>query len=247
MEWVSLGPGPVVAWQQRSGGEAAALKHDHHVTLSFFCSKFCFVDFGCWEQFCAMPAQLHLDDGILLLPAGSSIKLHTASSDIDESICGLPKEFITRPGDDATSLTEMWLVAFLSALRVPDDCISFSWSRDGYMSYQVLVVFIPLSAERHDVIRPDLGEKDLCLVCASLCERPNRHRPKISCIECRVLDLDLCDRCTVMTRRGYVKCYSCLTEEELVQAKEDYPTESLRLSLLATHWIFRGLDTNAGP
>ena len=33
MEWVSLGPGPVVAWQQRSGGgEAAALKHDHHVT-----------------------------------------------------------------------------------------------------------------------------------------------------------------------------------------------------------------------
>ena len=184
-----------------------------------------------------MPAQLHLDDGILLLPAGSSIKLHTVSSDIDESICGLPKVFITRPGDDAISLTEMWLVAFLSALRVPDDCISFSWSRDGYMSYQVFVVFIPLSAERHDEIRPDLGEKYRCFVCARFCERPNRHRPKINCIECEgTLDLDLCDRCTVMTRRGCVKCYFCLTEEELVQAKEDYPTESVRLSLLATHW-----------
>ena len=255
MEWVSLGPGPVVAWQQRSGGEAAALKHDHHVTLSFFCSKFCFVDFRCWEQFCAMPAQLHLDDGILLLPAGSSIKLHTASSDIDESICGLPKEFISRPGDDAISLTEMWLVAFLSALRVPDDCISFSWSRDGYMSYQVLVVFIPLSAERLYELTP--GFSDNCIVCAVFYDdQPNRYWNKMhnlpdeKCIQCGAWAA--CDRCSVMTRRGCAKCYTCLTDEELVQAKEDYPTESLRLGLLATHCRryeasapTRGLDDEA--
>ena len=114
---------------------------------------------------------MHLNDGILLLPVGSSIKLHTVSGGIDEA-SWLPKEVIIGPGDDAISLIEIWLVAFLTTVQIPDDCISFSWSCDGYMSYhyQVVIVFIRLSEVRYNGLRGLVSDDSLaCQVCQWLC------------------------------------------------------------------------------
>ena len=184
-----------------------------------------------------MPSQLDLD-GIRLLPTGSSITLHTASGDFDFSRVGMPNEVKTQKGDDAISLSENWTVAFMTAVGVPEDCISFSWSCDGFKRYMVHVVFIPLislSDERRDELVPDYAQ--VCHVCGAPCDDPEdivfADGYAQNCIVCR--RGDLCDRCKVRVR-GSFKCYFCLTEEEFVQAQEDYPLESLRLRLLVPPW-----------
>ena len=188
-----------------------------------------------------MPFQLRLDindDGVLWLLPGSSITLHTLSGDFDFARCGLPKGVRTQPGDDAISLSENWTVAFMTAVGVPEDCISFSWSCDGFKRYMVHVVFIPLislSDERRDELVPDYDQ--VCDVCGAPCDDAEdivfADGFAQNCIMCRCSYL--CDRCKVRVR-GSFKCYFCLTEEEFVQAQEDYPLESLRLRLLVPPW-----------
>ena len=183
-------------------------------------------------------------NGINALPVGSSIKLHTLSSgEIDEAICGLPKQVTSTRRDDAISLTERWTEAFSRAVQVPDDCVFFSWSCDGYMSYQVAVVFLPLSDERHEELvvfghafpelKYHMDEVPCCSVCASLRgDEEWKNVRKQTCGICKPTPTFLCYRCRVTVGKGAVRCYLCLTEEELVRAKEDNPHESLRLSLL---------------
>ena len=179
-----------------------------------------------------MPSQLDLN-GILLLPTGSSITLHTASGDFDFSRVGLPNgEVKTQKGDDAISLSEKWLLAFTEKVEVPDDCISFVWSCDGTGTnrYQVLVIFMRLLADRWDELQDD-EYSERCLVCCRFLDSIPRGIPREEkCDEC--YSPFLCNRCTVTLKGGGAKCYWCLTKEELVQLKEYYPLESLRLDLL---------------
>ena len=188
------------------------------------------------------PLKLHMDAGISLLPNGSTITLRTASGDIIDERCGLKKEVIvtctsSEQGVCAKRLTALWSLEFSAFMRVPwHECISFTWSKDGHLSYNVLVVFIPLTSESAGYIlsralwprcrvctmalRP-WGRMTWCDRNCSACDRP-----------------DCCGRCKVKLTGGAVKCYDCLTEEEYEQAKEMYSederhrTESLRLSLL---------------
>ena len=186
------------------------------------------------------PLRLHIaeaDDDVFL-PASSQIQLQTLSGgDIDES-CGLPKQVISsEQGGNAISLTRKWKKAFTRTLQVPDDCIFFCWSCNGHKSYQVVVVFIPLSDERRSELLGDVDSP--CSICSVCCVSPRRRRgdnirPLQQCSTCN--PPYCCDRCKVKVRGGEVKCYLCLTEEEFVQASEDHPHESLRLKLLTGPW-----------
>ena len=165
-----------------------------------------------------MSVQLYLGDDRRLLSAGTKITLHSLGSAIDEAICGIPNEVISEPGEDMISLTEKWVLAFRTKVQVSEKCISFAWQRIDHLSYQVSVVFTPLSDERA------LGySEEVCGVCA---------RPLVALHECKKCFLEVCDRCEVMTRKGRVKCFLCLTEKEFMQTKEDYPLEGFRMSLL---------------
>ena len=95
------------------------------------------------------PLKLHMDAGISLLPTGSTITLRTASGDIIDERCGLPKEFtVSSKPINAKWLTSEWSERFSAFMRVPwHECISFTWSKDGHLHYNVLVVFIPLNYE----------------------------------------------------------------------------------------------------
>ena len=177
--------------------------------------------------------QLRLN-GIWSLPVGSSIKLHTLSGgDIDEASCGLPKEVTSKPWDDAMTLTEKWVAALTHKVQVPDDCISFQWSCDDHKKYRVLVVFIALSAKRHSELLEDNPTAPCMFAVCKVCAQPRGDAEFIdvrahTCSRCEP-DY-LCYRCKVTVRGGGVRCYSCLTKEEFVQAKEDYP-ESLRFRM----------------
>ena len=169
-----------------------------------------------------MSVQLYLGDDRRLLSAGTKITLHSLGSAIDEAMCGIPNEVISEPGEDMISLTEKWVLAFRTKVQVSEKCISFAWQRIDHLSYQVSVVFIPLSDES----TRGYSDTDLDQVCG-VCERP-----LVASHECRVCSVDVCDRCEVMTRKGRVKCYLCLTEKEFMQTKEDSPLEGFRMSLL---------------
>ena len=187
------------------------------------------------------PLKLDMGAGVSLLPNKSTITLRTASGDIIDERCGLPREVIVTCKSskpiNAKGLTEVWSREFSAVMRIPlNECISFTWSKDGHLSYNVLVVFIPLTYESAGYIlsralwprcrvctmalRP-WGRMTWCDRNCSACDRP-----------------DCCGRCKVKLTGGAVKCYDCLTEEEYEQAKEMYsgglrhPAESLRLSLL---------------
>ena len=173
-----------------------------------------------------MSVQLYLGDDRRLLSAGTKITLHSLGSAIDEAMCGIPNEVISEPGEDMISLTEKWVLAFRTKVQVSEKCISFAWQRIDHLSYQVSVVFIPLSDESTlGSGYSDFGEDQVCAVC----ERPLNL---VASHECRVCYVDVCDRCEVRTRKGRVKCYLCLTEKEFMQTKEDSPLEGFRMSLL---------------
>ena len=192
------------------------------------------------------PLKLHMDAGISLLPNGSTITLRTASGDIIDERCGLPKEFTvfcesSKP-INAKWLTNEWSERFSAFMRVPwHECISFTWSKDGHLHYNVLVVFIPLNYESAGyILSRALWPR--CRVCTMTmpCQTRNQMIFGLWCDrDCSACDrTDCCGRCKVKLTGGAVKCYDCLTEEEYEQAKEMYSederhrTESLRLSLL---------------
>ena len=169
-----------------------------------------------------MPVQLYTDDDSRLLSIGTKITLYKISGAIDEAMCGLPKEVKSDPGDDMISLTEQWVFAFRTNVQVPEDCISFAWQRIDHLSYQVSVAFTALSDARRTELIKNYPVNMACAVCT---------RPLValhSCVRCLV---KVCARCEVRTKRRF-KCFFCLKAEELVQAKEDYPLESFRMSLL---------------
>ena len=195
------------------------------------------------------PLKLDMGAGVSLLPNKSTITLRTASGDIIDESCGLPGEVIVtcKPSKpvSAKGLTEEWSKEFSTVMKVPlHECISFAWSKDGHLRYNVLVVFIPLSyrsagyiesleapchwldcrvctLDRYDFDEDHIVAMPRCYADCSTCDRK-----------------DCCARCKVKVRGGAVKCYNCLTKEEYEQAKEMYsgglrhPAESLRLSLL---------------
>ena len=168
-----------------------------------------------------MPVQLYTDDDRRLLSIGTKITLYKISGAIDEAMCWLPKEVKSEQGDDMISLTEQWVFAFRTNIQVPEDCISFAWQRIDHLSYQVSVAFTALSDARHTELIENYPVK-ACAVCT---------RPLValrSCVRCSVR---VCARCEVRAKRRFI-CFFCLKAEELVQAKEDYPLESFRMSLL---------------
>lgn len=199
------------------------------------------------------PLKLHMDAGISLLSNGSTITLRTASGDIIDERCGLPKEFTvfcesSKP-INANWLTHMWSSAFSAFMRVPEHaCISFAWSKGGHLHYNVLVVFIPLNYESEYLLSRRLLSQWSpawpwrCRVCTMTLQSTEQMIFGLSpwCDrDCSACDrTDCCGRCKVEMTGGAVKCYDCLTEEEYEQAKEMYsgdeqhPNESLRLSLL---------------
>ena len=203
------------------------------------------------------PLKLDMGAGVSLLPNKSTITLRTASGDIIDESCGLPGEVIVtcKPSKpvSAKGLTEEWSKEFSTVMKVPlHECISFAWSKDGHLRYNVLVVFIPLSyrsagyiesleapchwldcrvctLDRYDFDEDHIVAMPRCYADCSTCDRK-----------------DCCARCKVKVG-GAVKCYNCLTKEEYEQAKEMYsgglrhPAESLRLSLL----LFNRFNVNA--
>ena len=196
------------------------------------------------------------------LPEKSTITLHTLSGDMPD-YCGLPRQVISQRDDDAESLTKEWALSFAAHMRLPlNDCISFSWSFDGHRwdrTYKVMVLFTPLSdARRRELVQANFVR---CNVCADDHDTTSEEDdddidindfgseddefdsqdelvdPFNCCVRCR--SLDRCSRCKVMVGGPgpgrKVKCYWCLSDEELVQAKKDYgPTESFRMSLLVS-------------
>ena len=257
---VAFGPRSSIGPDSRPGGGEALRqqlpsKFEHYVSARVDRWAICASPKIMWQ-----PLKVYFpDDRPFSLPKGSTIKLHTLSGgEIDEG-CGLPKQVICTPRRiDALDLSELFAVAFSRAVQVPDDCISFSWSRDGDQSFQVVVVFIPLSVERRFYLTirnlspspgggpgvlPTLVEfatgrtwaNAVCQVCAS--PRSEEEFNNVKAETCSLCTPRwLCYRCKVKVRGGEVKCYLCLTEEEFVQASEDHPHESLRLKLLTGPW-----------
>ena len=68
------------------------------------------------------PLKLHMDAGISLLPNGSTITLRTASGDIIDERCGLPKEVIVTCKSsklvNAEWLTDEWSRKFSAVMQV---------------------------------------------------------------------------------------------------------------------------------
>ena len=175
------------------------------------------------------PARVDIPGGIILLPLGTRIQLNSLGGNIVS--CGLPATVLSETGDDAESLTVNWLGQFIKEVRVPDDCISFSWARDGSGGYVVSVLFHPLTAERHDELTWTTEFNDVCWVCAGPCDEASSFsESERNCIVC--LPFLLCDRCRVKTGSGSYKCYGCLSDEEWAEAQENCPTQQLRMSLL---------------
>ena len=174
------------------------------------------------------PARVDIPGGIILLPAGTIIQLNSLSGNVVR--CGLPAMVLSEAGDDAESLTVNWLGQFIKEVGVPDDCISFSWARDGSGGYVVSVLFHPLTADRHDELTsPELN--DVCWVCAGPCDGASSYSAQEDrCIVC--VPFLLCDRCRVKTGSGSFKCYACLSDEEWAETQVNFPGEQLRMNLL---------------
>jgi len=148
------------------------------------------------------PATADIPGGTILLPFGTMIKLRSLNGEVVDSECtGLPAEVSAKQGDDAESLTLEWTSAFTIEVRVPDDCISFAWTRDGLNGYVVTALFHPLAPERLDVLGPDFVQ--VCFVCAGPCDDADDNNSReLSCIECH--PCFLCDRCKVHPRRSLI-------------------------------------------
>ena len=237
----------------RSGGETAA-SFSHYEVSAQACTLVFHIMIA--EYF---PLKLDMGAGVSLLPNKSTITLRTASGDIIDERCGLPKEVIvtcksSKQGVRAKSLTEEWSKEFSLVMRVPlHECISFAWSKDGHLCYNVLVVFIPLSYEFAGYVLKQWAPWWRCRVCTMVAGSGSQCGPWCH-VECSTCDrTDCCGRCKVKVG-GFVKCYLCLTQEEYKQAKEirsgDDPDESLRLSLLLNSrasWSSSEASADAGP
>ena len=215
--------------------------------MKFLLKLWAMIDFDLYHLHAFTPLKLQMGAGVSLLRNQSTIALHNASGDIIDERCGLKKEVIvtctsSEQGVCAKRLTALWSLEFSAFMRVPwHECISFTWSKDGHLSYNVLVVFIPLTSESAGyILSRALWPR--CRVCTMTmtCQTRNQMIFGLWCDrDCSACDrTDCCGRCKVELKGGAVKCYDCLTEEEYEQAKEMYRederhrAESLRLSLL---------------
>ena len=218
--------------------------------MKFLLKLWAMIDFDLYHLHTFTPLKLQMGAGVSLLRNQSTIALHNASGDIIDERCGLPREVIVTCKSskpiNAKGLTEVWSREFSAVMRIPlNECISFTWSKDGHLSYNVLVVFIPLSYESPGYIESFEAPWHWppCCVCAFKYDDdlanytvfdPRRDH------DCSTCDREYCcRRCKVELKGGAVKCYHCLTEEEYEQAKKMYSggderhrAEILRLSLL---------------